>query len=131
MEPRMTTFDTERAARGWSLIAEGAMEISLAYSAIATPSSEAARSGVEGAKAISPSPSSIPVSSFDELPPEGWDEPAQLKPQVDQGLGKCPTHGTAWTIKAGGISKNGKAYPAFWRCAQKDGDAFCNEKPQR
>src|SRR5688500_2906635 len=126
----MTTFDTERAAKGWALIAEGAMEISLAYSAIATPSSEAARPGSAGASVPSPSRSADPVPSFDDLPPEGWDEPAPLKPQVDAGLGMCPTHGTAWTIKAGGVSKAGKPYKAFWKCSQKDGDTFCDKKPQ-
>lgn len=45
-------------------------------------------------------------------------------------LGKCPFHGTTWTVKAAGVSKTGKSYRAFWKCDGKDPDGtFCNRKP--
>lgn len=105
----MTSFDAERAARGWGLIAEGAMELSLAYAAIEQPGAEAA-------------PSPWVKESDLPRPP--------LKPQVDAGLGLCPVHGVPWTVKEAGVSKAGKKYRAFWKCAVKDEDGFCDERPQ-
>jgi len=47
-------------------------------------------------------------------------------------LGVCPTHHVAWTIREGGISKNGKPYKAFWKCKERDDDdGYCDEKPDR
>lgn len=103
-------MNVEFLSRGWALIAEGASMISLAYASIEQP----------GAAVVS-SPSGTVAPA--ETPP--------LKPQVDRGLSLCPVHGVSWTVKEGGISKNGKPYKAFWKCAEKDGDAFCNEKPQK
>lgn len=46
-------------------------------------------------------------------------------------LGVCPTHRVAWTVKQGGISKNGKPYRPFWRCNEKDANGYCSEKPSK
>lgn len=132
-------MNTEKIAKGWALIAEGAMELSLAYESIDSPVARAGATGTEGAKAFPP-PSSVPVPSFDELPPDDFIEQVErvtggtveppLKPQVDAGLGKCPIHGKPWTIKAAGVGKKG-AYDAFWKCAEKDDDGYCTQKPQK
>jgi hypothetical protein len=137
----MTTPNVEHLARGWALIAEGAEYLSMAYASIDPP---LARSGVPASlpaavpEAGVPPPVSGP--SFDELPPEEDFGPTEyapsraesgLHPQVEAGLGKCPVHGISWKIKEGGISKNGKPYKAFWKCSEKDGNTFCNEKPQK
>ena len=48
-------------------------------------------------------------------------------------LGKCPKHGTPWSVKEGGVSKAGKSYRAFWKCDQKDPDeerGYCAQKPE-
>ena len=44
-------------------------------------------------------------------------------------LSQCPDHQTAWTVKAGGISKNGKPYPAFWRCNERTDGEYCQKRP--
>lgn len=106
-------MNTEKIARGWALIAEGAMELSLAYESLDSPVARAGDAGAEGAKA--PQPSSVPA----------------LKAQVDAGLGICPVHGTRWTVKEAGVSKAGKPFRAFWKCAERDDNGYCNEKPQR
>jgi hypothetical protein len=46
-------------------------------------------------------------------------------------LGVCPTHRIGWTVKEGGISKNGKPYKAFWKCSQRDANGYCDEKPDK
>ena len=49
---------------------------------------------------------------------------------VAAALGVCPAHRTAWTVKQGGTSKNGKPYRAFWKCSGKNDDgSYCNLKP--
>lgn len=49
----------------------------------------------------------------------------------DRVLAECPVHFRAWTIKEGGISKNGQPYKAFWKCNGKNDDgSFCNKKPE-
>ena len=112
----MTSFDAERLARGWGLIAEGAMEISLAYSAI------------EPAGARAPAvPDSVPTAPAARA--AGAAPPASAAPS--SALGVCPVHHTAWTVKAGGISKNGKPYPAFWKCAIRDDQGYCDQKPTK
>ena len=52
-----------------------------------------------------------------------------LRAVPDDALGHCPIHGSAWTIKPAGVSKAGKPYSAFYKCDSRDGDTFCNEKP--
>jgi len=47
----------------------------------------------------------------------------------DHALGRCPTHDTPWTVKDGGISRVGRPFEAFWKCAERDADGYCNEKP--
>lgn len=43
----------------------------------------------------------------------------------------CPVHGTRWTIRPAGVSKVGKPYNAFYKCDEKDGDAWCQQKPPK
>lgn len=81
--------------------------------------------------------------SFDDLPPEDEYRPVaaavqhqeqrvQQIVQQDAALGVCPTHGTAWTVKPGGVSKAGKSYNAFWKCSGKNADdTYCNLKPTK
>jgi hypothetical protein len=138
-------MNTTKIAKGWALIAEGAMELSLAYEAIEPPVARAGVSESGGAQAASPQPPPAPADlpSFDELPPEGWESqnstvaPPQnvtispsLPPQIDAGLGRCPVHGTPWTVKAAGVGAKGP-YDAFWKCAEKDDNGYCKQKPQK
>lgn len=56
---------------------------------------------------------------------------AQIVAQ-DAALGVCPAHGTAWTVKAGGVSAAGKSYNAFWKCSGKNpDDTYCKLKPTK
>ena len=64
------------------------------------------------------------------VPDAGASAPSRA-PAPAAPLGFCPKHHHAWTVKEGGISKNGKPYKAFWKCSVKDEDGFCNEKPDR
>jgi hypothetical protein len=110
-----------RVTRAYEKIAEGYAELALAFA----DEQPAAGAGV-------PSPAQVPapVDFPDDLPPPtGWDEPGAAETAEKAPLGVCPTHRTAWTVKAGGISKNGKPYSAFWKCSAKDGDVFCKQKP--
>jgi protein gp37 len=79
--------------------------------AIDTPSSEAATA----AGASSPqAPAARPLQ----------------EQHVAAALGVCPVHRTAWTVKAGGISKAGKPYRAFHKCNGKNDDgSYCDQKP--
>lgn len=103
-----------------------------------------ARAGVPRSVPAAARAAGVPLApaapSFDELPPS--DEYAgavaavqhtgariAAADQQDEALGRCPTHGVPWTVKAGGTSKAGKPYKAFWKCAEKSGDAFCDQKP--
>jgi hypothetical protein len=45
--------------------------------------------------------------------------------------GACPVHGTGWSVRPAGTSKvSGKAYAAFYTCAEKAaGGGFCKERP--
>lgn len=43
---------------------------------------------------------------------------------------KCGVHGTPMTLKPAGVSKAGRAYPAFWSCGMKNADGtYCRFKP--
>jgi hypothetical protein len=57
-------------------------------------------------------------------------EPVPL-PADTPGLGRCPSHNLAWTVKEAGVSKMGKAYNSFWKCDGKTDGVFCNKKPTR
>jgi hypothetical protein len=96
----------EAVAEALDKAAEALAEAALALRASDTP----ARPGVPGAGAV---------------------PPVAPAPAPNAALGVCPKHRTAWTVKAGGISKNGKPYPAFWKCSQRDADGYCNEKPTK
>ena len=70
-------------------------------------------------------PASPAVSAAAAVPP-----PAAAAPSV--ALGLCPKHRVAWTVKAGGVSKAGKSYAAFWKCNEKDPSeerGYCQQKP--
>lgn len=112
-------MNTEKIARGWALIAEGAMELSLAYESI------------EPAAARAAVPDSVPTAPVDRAAGAPPSAALTLKPQVDAGLGICPIHGKRWTVKPAGVSKAGKPYSAFYKCAERDENGYCNEKPQR
>lgn len=87
-------------------------------------------------------PASLPPD-FDELPPDDGYAPvtqavtAQVQrgqqiAQQDAALGVCPVHGTAWTVKAGGVSAAGKPYNAFYKCSGKmPDDTYCKQKPTK
>jgi hypothetical protein len=126
----VTTPDLTKLHRGWALIAEGAEEISLAYAAMAQP----------GARVPSQPPADdLPPLTDDDAPDMtthsfGREVAERVGGQVipDTALGVCPVHGKPWTTAKAGVSKKtGKPYAAFWKCSEKDGDKFCNEKPMR
>jgi hypothetical protein len=98
-------------------IAEGLVELGLALQDI--PAAPATM------------PTLDPLPSFDELPPEGFDDAPRSAPAPSgDALGLCPVHRTAWTVKAGGVSKAGKPYSAFWKCSGKNADnTYCDQKP--
>jgi hypothetical protein len=102
------------AANALNKIAEGIVELGLALEDIPRPVAVDA-----------------PLPSFDELPPEGFDDAPRSAPAAPQdALGLCPVHRTAWTVKAGGVSKAGKPYSAFWKCSGKNSDnTYCDQKP--
>ena len=72
-----------------------------------------------------------PVASEPEFPPFEPVEYEALPLAADTpGLGRCPAHDRPWSVKAAGVSKNGKPYSAFWKCDGKEPDGtFCNRKP--
>jgi hypothetical protein len=102
------------AANALNKIAEGIVELGLALEDIPRPVAVDA-----------------PLPSFDELPPEGFDDgPRSAPAPAGDALGLCPVHRTAWTVKAGGVSKAGKPYSAFWKCSGKNSDnTYCDQKP--
>jgi hypothetical protein len=102
------------AANALNKIAEGIVELGLALEDIPRPVAVDA-----------------PLPSFDELPPEGFDDAPRSAPAPSgDALGLCPVHRTAWTVKAGGVSKAGKPYSAFWKCSGKNSDnTYCDQKP--
>lgn len=121
-------MNTERLARGWNLIAEGAAEIALAYESIAQP-----------AAGVVPPSAPAPVASIDDdLPPllDDYGAPVDAPRAAEKAdkapLGVCPIHRTGWTVKAGGISKAGKPYQAFYKCSGKlDDGTYCKQKPTK
>ena len=121
-------MNTKRIAEAYEKIAEGYAALALAYGDIAQPAAGSARPA--------------PVATIDDdLPPLLDDDgnevmaatpaPQAAEKPHNAALGMCPAHRTAWTIKAGGISKNGKPYKAFWKCSGKTEDGYCNEKPSK
>jgi hypothetical protein len=122
-------MNTQKLARGWALIAEGAMELSLAYESIDQPGSAAV-----------PPVTAAPADDLPPLPP--LEEPPNLyEPKgnvnladqhVANVLGQCPTHQRNWVVKEGGVSKAGKPYSAFWKCPEKDPNdrsGYCSKRP--
>lgn len=113
-------MNTEKIAKGWALIAEGAMELSLAYEGLDSaakavePAARAGTAGVEGS--VGP-----------PLPPSA---PASLQEtHIETRLSVCPVHGVPWVVKAAGVSKAGKRYSAFWKCAERDANGYCDQRP--
>jgi hypothetical protein len=105
------------AANALNKIAEGIVELGLALEDIPTVLPDRMHSD--------------PLPNFDELPPEGFDDAPRSAPApAGDALGLCPVHRTAWTVKAGGVSKAGKPYNAFWKCSGKNSDnTYCDQKP--
>ena len=108
--------DKARLARGLGLISQGFAELS---AAIAVPAEDGAVASGVGAAPSAPAPEPSPF----------LDEVAPMQRTPTDGLGRCPTHGTAWTIKPAGTSKAGKAYSAFCRCNEQDANGYCSQKP--
>ena len=78
-----------------------------------------------------PGPTAAEVhEQFDDLgfPPNEYE--AIPLPAETPGLGRCPSHNLAWSVKAAGVSKMGKPYNAFFHCDGKEPDgSFCPRKP--
>ena len=98
------------------------------------------------AGAVPPRPLSpvAPPAWMDDLPPledeiapvvQAVNNQAQRGAQIvaqDAALGVCPVHGTAWTVKAGGVSAAGKPYSSFYKCSGKmPDDTYCKQKPTK
>lgn len=138
-------MNTQLAREALLKISAGIAELALSIGADDPPVARAGvPRGVPTASAVSAAGGSPPPAapSFDELPPDDEYTPAvaaveqvtqriAVADQQDAALGKCPVHGVPWTVKAGGTSKAGKPYKAFWKCAEKTGDAFCDQKPTK
>ena len=74
--------------------------------------------------------SRLPLSAEDteDFPPNEYE--ALPLPAETPGLGRCPSHNLAWSVKAAGVSKMGKPYNAFFHCDGKEPDgSFCPRKP--
>jgi hypothetical protein len=123
------------AANALNKIAEGIVELGLALEDIP-------EGVVREIKTYTvPNQIDAPLPSFDELPPVGWEtyesgtghgvRAVETAPAPSgDALGLCPVHRTAWTVKAGGVSKAGKPYSAFWKCSGKNPDnTYCDQKP--
>lgn len=122
-------MNTKRIADAYEKIAEGFAALALAYGDIDQPVAGGAKS---------PLPSPAPVAFDDDLPPllDDYGTPVEAAPQAPESpkqaaLGVCPVHRTGWTVKAGGISKAGKPYSAFYKCNGKTDDGYCKEKPTK
>jgi hypothetical protein len=51
---------------------------------------------------------------------------------ADSAGGDACSHGEAWQLKPGGISKmSGKAYGPFWAASHKTPDGWCKDKPSK
>ena len=97
--------------------------------AVATALDEAAEALARAAHALrgtEPSATRADVPAGPAARPEGV-----LPAPSGQPLGACPVHRVAWVVKDGGISKNGKPYPAFWKCKERDENGYCDEKPSK
>ena len=103
------------------------MELSLAYESIEQPAAAGANAP-SPARSVAPAdyePNPFDEDGFTGAPPL----PEVRASHVETVLSQCPDHQRPWTIKAGGIGRNGKPYSAFWRCAAKNGDTWCAKKP--
>ena len=65
---------------------------------------------------------------FEELSP--FDQPEPKRASAEAVLSECPVHFQPWSVREGGISRNGKPYKAFWKCNGKNQDgSYCSKKP--
>jgi len=95
---------------------------------------EAADALFEGSDAAAPVLAApVAVSAQPEFPPFTPEESYEAVPLPadSPGLGRCPSHNLAWTVKEAGVSKMGKAYSSFWKCDGKTDGVYCNKKPTR
>ena len=72
-----------------------------------------------------------------DLPKEGKPFPDDTGPvavapsEVQKAVPNCPIHGTPMNLKPAGVSKEGRAYKAFWSCPTKNADgSYCRGKAQ-
>lgn len=116
-------MNTERIAKGWALIAEGAMELSLAYDALDPAARAAVPDRVPTVPAGSAAGAVPPAPAAPSLTPD------RQAAHVAAVLGQCPDHQIAWTVRPAGISKAGKSYQSFWRCDQLTDGTYCAKRP--
>jgi hypothetical protein len=59
--------------------------------------------------------------------------PGAVRYQDIEEHGKCPAHGTPWTIKPAGEKRDGSgSYPAFYKCDGRGADgSYCKQKPPK
>jgi hypothetical protein len=104
--------------------------------------SESAARPVAAASAHAAAPASTFSDGVPIEEPPGWLDEYAVAPEdvaVTRGRStsekeavqsQCPVHFKPWTVKEGGISKNGKPYSAFWKCNGKNQDgSYCSKKP--
>ena len=98
----------------------------------------------KSAGATKPQPTAAPRLSVAQTTPVGHSSEGVTVPSNDDLLavraamifaesttdGTC-THGQAWSLKPGGVSKaSGKPYNAFWAASHKTADgSYCRDKP--
>ena len=100
----------EEQAAAFARLADTTAQVAHELRGIESPVARAGVvSGVEGAT-DTPRPSSAPDS-------------------LSTVLSQCPDHQVAWTVKDGGIGRNGQPYPAFWRCNERTDGEYCKKRP--
>lgn len=136
--------------RAHRLLAEAHETFALAYEADeSAPVRAVAGRGSSVPPAASPVPTTFSTGLPVEEPPpyplgeEPWEpQPsladhstefhAPVPTEQDRVLSECPVHFKPWTIREGGVSKNGKPYSAFWKCSGKNADgSYCDKKPEK
>lgn len=79
---------------------------------------------------VAPRAAQAAPDAMPEFPPSEYEDVPL--PATAPGLGRCPFHGLAWSVKAAGVSKAGKPYKSFYHCDGKEPDgSFCQRKPTK
>lgn len=78
-----------------------------------------------------PAVGAVPTPDSDDLPEFPPLDIEEAPKSRDDVYAECPDHQRAWVPRPGGVSKNGRAYPAFWSCpSPKDAAGnYCKKKP--